>query len=222
VAWARLTPTLFIVPAFGLGLIPASLRAAMALSLAVAIAPALGPAAVVPGVPWPALVASEMLRGLPIALSAAISLWVAATAGGVLDVAGRATRFSSIEGPLGRRATPLATLFGLGAAIVFLEHGAAARLLSRLTHEAPFAVGSLAQVAADLAAGIGLGASIGAPLLVAALGLDVATGIVIRERSSLSLEGVFSSLRTIAVLVATAALLDRMLEAAVLLSPGFR
>jgi type III secretory pathway component EscT len=213
VAWARVMPTLFVVPAFGLGMLPPALRAAMALGLAVALAPALTPVAAFSPMPWPALLAAEALRGLPIALSAAIALWVAAIAGGIADTAGRASRF-----PGG--ATPLATLFGLGAAIVFLENGSAARLVARLADERPFATASLSRAALDLAAGIGLGVGIGAPLLVAAVGIDVANGLVARERASLSVEDLFASLRTIVVLVATAALLDRMVEAAILLSPG--
>jgi type III secretory pathway component EscT len=220
VAWARVMPTLFVVPAFGLGVLPPPLRAAMALGLAVGIAPALSPVAVFSPLPWPALLAAEALRGLPIALSAAISLWVAVIAGGVADTAGRASRFVREGGPIDRRATPFATLLGLGAAIVFLENGSAARLVARLADEPPFATAALAHAALDLAAGIGLGASIGAPLLVAALGIDVANGIVARERASLSVEELFAALRTLVVLVATAALLDRMVEAAVLLSPG--
>lgn len=219
VAWARLLPTLFVVPAFGLGLLPPSLRVAMALGLAVAIAPALSPVAVLSHAPWPALLASEALRGLPIAVSAAVSLWVAAIAGGVADTARRA-QLTHLDGPFGRGATPFATLLGLGAAIVFLQNGSAARLVARLADEGTFATGALTRAALDVAVGIGLGASIGAPLLIAALGMDVANGIVARERSSLSTEAVFASLRTIVVLVATAALLDRMVEAAVVLSPG--
>jgi flagellar biosynthetic protein FliR len=192
IAWARVAPTLLIVPAFGLGVVPPSLRAAMALGLAVAIAPALQPVLTSSPAPWPALLAAEALRGLPIALSAAVSLWVAAIAGGVADTAGKASRFAYADGPFGRRATPFATLLGLGAAIVFLENGSAARLVARLADERPFATAALTRAALDLAAGIGLGASIGAPLLVAALGVDVANGVVARERASLSVESLFA------------------------------
>jgi len=220
VAWARVLPTLFIVPAFGLGLLPPSLRAAMALALVVGVAPALVPAPAALAAPWPALLAAEALRGVPIALSAAISLWVATVAGGVVDAAGRGTRPSAEAGLFGPRSTPLATLFGLGAAIVFLGNGSAARLVARLGREGVFTTGALERAALDLSAGIGLGASIGAPVLVAALAADVASGIVARERAALSLEHFFPPLRTLFVLVATAALLDRMLEAVVLLAPG--
>jgi flagellar biosynthetic protein FliR len=219
VAWARVLPAMFIVPAFGLGILPPSLRAAMGLALAVAIAPALVPAAVATTVPWPALLGAELLRGVPIALSAAVALWVATVAGGVADAAGRA-RLAVFGGPLGPRLSPFSTLLGLGAAIVFLGNGSAARLVARLAAEGPFTGGALGHAALDLATGIGLGASVGAPVLVAALAVDVATGIVQRDRSALSLESLFAPLRTFVVLVATAALLDRMLEAVVLLSPG--
>jgi flagellar biosynthetic protein FliR len=219
VAWARVLPTVFIVPAFGLGVLPASLRAAMALALAVGIAPALAPAALASTTAWPALLGAELLRGVPIALAAAVALYAAQVAGGVVDSAGRATRLALRDGPVGSRLTPFSSLFGLGAAIVFLANGSAARLVAALGTEPPFESAHLARVAAELATGIGLGASVGAPVLVAALAADVATGIVARERSFVSVEALFAPLRTLFVLVATAALLDRMLEAVVLLVP---
>jgi flagellar biosynthetic protein FliR len=220
VAWARVLPTVLIVPAFGLGLLPVSLRVSMALALSIGIAPALTPSLTTLRAPWPALLGAELLRGVPVALSAAIVLWASAVAGGIVDSAGRATRLAATDGPFGPRLTPFSTLFGLGAAIVFLGNGSAARLVARLADAGPFTSGALGRAAADLAAGIGLGASVGAPVLVAALAVDVATGIVARERSALSVEELFAPLRTLVVLVATAALLDRMLAAVVLLSPG--
>src|SRR6187551_1092177 len=42
--WARLTPVVVIVPAFGLRAVPGPMRVALALCLAIAIAPALRPA----------------------------------------------------------------------------------------------------------------------------------------------------------------------------------
>jgi len=43
-AWARVTPALTLVPAFGLNALPAPTRAALGLALAVSIAPSLAPA----------------------------------------------------------------------------------------------------------------------------------------------------------------------------------
>jgi type III secretory pathway component EscT len=219
VAWARVLPALFVVPAFGLGLLPASLRAAMALAFAVSVAPALHPSGVQLAAPWPAVLFAEALRGVPIALSAAVALWVASVAGGVADTAGRATRLGAIDGPA-ERATPLSTLFGLLAAVVFLSNGSAARLVARLSEAGPFTSTAVGRAAFDVATGIGLGASIGAPILVAALCMDVAIGVVARERSALSFDALYPPLRTALVLIATAALLDRMLEAVFLLSPA--
>ncbi len=217
IAWARVLPALFVVPAFGLGLLPVSLRAAMALAFAVGIAPALQPSDVQLTAPWPAVLVAEALRGVPIALTAATALWVASVAGGVVDGAGRATRLSFVEGPEARL-TPLSTLFGLLAAVVFLANGSAARLVGRLAEAGPFNSGAVGRAAFDVAIGIGLGASIGAPVLVAALAMDVAMGIVARERSPLSFDALYPLLRTAVVLVATAVMLDRMLEAVFLLS----
>jgi flagellar biosynthetic protein FliR len=219
IAWARVLPALFVVPAFGLGLLPASLRVAMALAFAVGIAPALHPTDVELTAPWPAVLVAEALRGVPIALTAAVALWVASFAGGVVDRSGRATRLAVIDGP-GAQLTPLSTLFGLLAAVVFLSNGSAARLVARLSEAGPFTSSALGRAAFDVATGIGLGASIGVPVLIAALALDVAVGIVARERSALSFEALYPPLRTAVVLIATAALLDRMLEAVFLLSPA--
>src|SRR6478609_3070347 len=80
-AWARLAPTLVLVPAFGLGLLPITLRVAFALVLGAAFAPVLSPAvAALPAVPWPRLLAGELARGLPVAISASVSLWAATVA----------------------------------------------------------------------------------------------------------------------------------------------
>ncbi len=222
VAWARVLPALFMVPAFGLGILPGSLRAAMALALAVGIAPAMHPSRVELAAPWPAVLVAEALRGVPVALTASVALWAASVAGGVVDAGATATRRATLDGPVGRRLTPLSTLFGLLAAIVFLSNGSAARLVARLSDRGPFGASALARAAFDVAAGIDLGASIGAPVLVAALAFDVATAVVARERSALSLESIYAPLRAAVVLVATAVLLDRMLEAVFVLSPVVR
>jgi len=191
----------------------------MALAFAVSIAPALQPSGVQLTAPWPAVLFAEALRGVPIALTAAIALWVASMAGGVVDGAGRATRLATIDGPVAR-STPLSTLFGLLAAVAFLSNGSAARLVARLSNAGPGTSNAVGRAAFDIATGIGIGASIGAPVLVAALSLDVAMGVVARERSALSFESLYPPLRTAVVLIAIAALLDRMLEAVFLLSPA--
>src|SRR5436190_12561048 len=76
-AWARALPVVAIVPAFGLRALPMGARATIALALAASIFPTAAPLARVATEPWPVLLLGETLRGLPIALVAAIPLWAA-------------------------------------------------------------------------------------------------------------------------------------------------
>src|SRR6188472_1989482 len=75
-AWARLTPLVVIVPAFGLRAVPGPMRVALALSLAIAVAPALHP--VMPSGPWAVRLTLEFMQGLPVAITASVALWIAA------------------------------------------------------------------------------------------------------------------------------------------------
>src|SRR5262245_41784225 len=105
-AWARVMPTVVLVPAFGLRALPVPARALVALALAGAIVPALAPAARVTAEPWAVTLVGEILRGLPVAIAAAVPLWAATMAGGVADaLRGGSDNVSAptVEG----RATPL-------------------------------------------------------------------------------------------------------------------
>src|SRR5687767_10541702 len=82
-AWARLTPVVVIVPAFGLRAVPGPMRVALALCLAIAIAPAFHP--VVESGPWSVRLFAEFVRGMPVAIVAALTLWIASMAGGLVD-----------------------------------------------------------------------------------------------------------------------------------------
>src|SRR5690242_17341164 len=82
--WARATPLLVIVPAFGLGGVAAPIRVALGVGIAGCIAPALRGVAT-DGVPlWFALV-REASTTLPLALGTAAILWAAVMAGGLVD-----------------------------------------------------------------------------------------------------------------------------------------
>ena len=69
-AWARVIPTVLIVPAFGLRLFPLSARIVLAAALGLAISPALRPR-VGSELLWPVEVLVQLAQGLPVALSAA-------------------------------------------------------------------------------------------------------------------------------------------------------
>lgn len=211
IAWARVLPTALAVPAFGLGFLPLALRAAMGFGLAVAVAPALSEAHFPAGVPWPMLVVGEAARGVPVAIVAATALWAASVAGGVTDAALRA-KVLGVAVPLGGDGTPFAVLLGLAAAILFLDGGGAARIATRLGDPALETAGPLAAAVRDLASGIEIGASIGAPLLAVAVVIDIAVGLASREFGALRLEAIAAPLRALAVLVAGAVFFERMAE----------
>lgn len=211
IAWARVLPSVLLVPAFGLGVLPASLRAAVGLGLAAAIASAMPADAFHAGTALPLLVATEMLRGVPVAVVAATSIWAAMTAGGVAEAA-FGVRLRALPPSFGRDASPVATLFGLLACVLFLENGGATRLAAHLAAVEPLSRAPFAAAARDLAAGLDVGASLGAPLLAVALVVDVAVGLAARELRTLGNE-MEGPLRAIAVLIATAVLFDRIAEA---------
>jgi type III secretory pathway component EscT len=220
IAWARVLPTALIVPAFGLGFLPVSLRAALGFGLAVSVAPAVSPAELPQGVPWPLLVVGEMARGVPLAIVATAALLAASVAGGVTDAA-LGTKFHRLSSAaFGRDGGPFATLFGLLAAILFLEGGGATRIASRLADPALHGQAPLAGAVRELAAGIEIGATIGAPLLVVAVVVDVTLALGAREFATLRTETIGTPLRALAVLVATAALFERMAEGVALLGAG--
>src|SRR5580700_3879875 len=80
-AWARVMPAVTLVPAFGLRALPAPARAVMGLAFAASIFPAMAPVAAGATQPWALLAVVEIVRGLPVALAAAIPLWAATMAG---------------------------------------------------------------------------------------------------------------------------------------------
>ncbi|HEU4538547.1 MAG TPA: flagellar biosynthetic protein FliR, partial [Polyangiaceae bacterium] len=159
-AWARATPALALVPAFGLRALPAPARAAAALALAACVAPAVAAGPAPPG-PWPLALGREVARGLPVALAAAIPLWTATMAGGVADAlrgAGEGPSLAHLEG----RSGPLGALFGLVASLAFLASGGPARVAWALASAPPPGASAALRVAEQLREGIGLAVAIAA------------------------------------------------------------
>ena len=117
-AWARVTPTVVLVPAFGLRALPTPVRGMLSLVLALTLFPALVPLPGAPG-PWPLRLLAELVLGLPPALAAAIPLWAATMAGGLADnLRGSQgdVQLPLLEGRTG----PSGTLLGLLASTFFL------------------------------------------------------------------------------------------------------
>jgi type III secretory pathway component EscT len=208
-AWARVTPTVALVPAFGLRALPAPVRGVMGLSLAACLFPALVPAARASetGTPWVVLALGEVVRGLPIALASSVPLWAATMAGGVVDAlrgAQDAPPSPAVEG----RPTPLGVPMSLLASAIFLATGGPARALAALaTRAMPEA--PIVAAAHDLVGGISLAVAIAGPLVAASLVLEIAAALVARAASPAQIHALLAPLRTFGILTVLGIVLER-------------
>ena len=209
-AWARVAPTIVLVPAFGLRVLPAPVRGALGLALALCIFPALTVVAhaVHPDVPWPLLAIVEVARGIPIALAAAVPLWAATMAGGVADSlrgAQESVSFVTIEGNTTSLGVPIALL----ASALFLAGGGPSRVLMALaTRGVP--EHPLLTASHDLVAGIGLAVALGGPLLAAAVVLEIAAALVARAASPAQIHALIAPLRALGLLGVFALVFERL------------
>jgi flagellar biosynthetic protein FliR len=207
-AWAKVAPVVAIVPAFGLRALSAPIRAATALVLGAILAPALRPAVVGPG-PLPVLLLTELARGTVVALSAAIPLWAATMAGGVIDAL-RGSQDLSMVPTVEGRATPLGVLFSLLAATIFLGTGGPAAVVGALASAPPDLGDGVTRAASDIAAGISIAVAMAAPLLAASVIVEIAGALVARAASPAHLHTFLAPIRSLALLILTALLLTRM------------
>jgi type III secretory pathway component EscT len=208
-AWARVFPTVTIVPAFGLRALPAPGRGVLALAIAAGIYPALAPVALArPGVPWVVLALEQVLVGLPVAVAAAVPLWAATMAGGLVDALRGATDGATspvVEG----RAGSFGILLSLFASAAFLASGGAARAASALAASTSGGDPLLA-AANDLAGGITLAVAIGGPLLAAAVVLEIAFALVARAASPAQIHALLAPVRALGLLAVVAIVLERV------------
>lgn len=208
-AWARASPAVMIVPAFGLKALPATARIVLAVALAAAIFPALPPVTREMGPYWVALL-GEAIRGLPIALAAAIPLWAATMAGGVADTL-RGSNETRSAPTLEGDATPMAIALSLLAGEMFLVSGGVSRVAAALAKPVMMDHPMLV-VADDLAGGIGIAVAIGAPLLAASIVIEVAGALIARAATPAQLHQLLAPLRALALLAVFAVALQRMSE----------
>lgn len=219
-AWARVAPTVTLVPAFGLRALPASARAVVGLGLAAVIAPAVvaaspaGAAAASASVPWVIRALGEIVLGIPVALAAAIPLWSATMAGGLVDGL-RGSADGQGLAVVEDRPSSFGVLLSLLASTLFLSSGGPARVAGALAR-APVdvsssGVGGVFRAAAqDLVAGIGVALAVGAPLLAAAVVLELAFALVARASSPAQVHSLLAPLRAIGLLAIAAVVLDRL------------
>jgi type III secretory pathway component EscT len=207
-AWARAAPTVALVPAFGLRAVPAPVRIALGLALAAAVAPALGPVTST-GRPWAVELVLQTARGLPVALSAAIVLWAAGMAGDLVDNL-RGARQSCGLPTAEPDATHTGALFGLLAALAFLESGGHVRVARALARPELDFYEPMQRVAQNLAASVELAVAIAAPLVAAALVIEVASALVARAAHPAYMQPVLAPLRSVALLAVLAVVLERI------------
>jgi flagellar biosynthetic protein FliR len=222
-AWARVSPTVAVVPAFGLRALPTGARAVIGLALAAVIFPAVGPAHIDGVGSWPLLALREVMLGLPVALAAAVPLWAATMAGGVADALRNANQtldMATVEEP----ATPLGVPLSLLACAIFLATGGPARVAIALASPgAGIGAHPLLAASNDVVAGITLAVAIGGPLLAAAVVVEVAGALVARAASPAQIHLLLAPLRAMALLGVMAIVLERVsavLAIAVERAPG--
>ncbi|MBK7586513.1 MAG: flagellar biosynthetic protein FliR [Myxococcales bacterium] len=209
-AWARVAPSVALVPAFGLRAFPGPARVVLALALAASVAPGL-PVVGPNGVAWPVALLVEVAKGLPIAVTASVALWVASMTGGAIDDLRGARETSSLP-TVEAGATPLGALFGLLTSILFLESGGPGRIVQALSRPDIEVGASLFHATQSLVGGIELALAIAAPILVASVVIEVAGSLVARAASPAFIGPLLAPVRSLGLLAVTAVVLERMLE----------
>jgi type III secretory pathway component EscT len=216
-SWARAMPSVTLVPAFGLRALPRPAQALMGLALAACIAPAV---AIAPASdePWLLAAAGEVLKGLPVAIAAAVPLWAATMAGGVADAL-RASQDTLSAPTVEGRATPLGVPLSLLACAIFVTTGGPARIARALAFH-PWNAHPLQAAATDLVSGIAIAVAIGGPLLAAGVVLDVAAALVARSASPAQVHALLAPLRALGIVAVMGIVFHRLAAALALAVQG--
>ena len=209
-AWARVSPTVTLVPAFGLRALPGPARVVLGLALAASITPALVHAPAT-NLPWAIAALAEVAKGLPVAITASTALWAASMAGGVVDNLRQARETAALPN-VEPGVTPTGALLSMLVSIAFLESGGPARVARVLAHPALSFQEPLARAAATLASRIELAIAVAAPVVAAAIVVEVASALVARAASPAYVQPLLAPLRSIAILGVAALVLDRIVE----------
>ena len=208
--FARVSPSILLVPAFGLRALPNPARIALGLAMGAALAPAVRPVAD-RSLPWAAELLIELGRGLPVALSAAVVLFTATMAGSLVDDL-RGSRDVASVPSVEPGATPSGVLVAMLVAIAFLEGGGPARIVAALSDPQLEFSGPLQRAAADLTGGIELAIAVGAPVIATSIVVEVASALVSRAASPAHVMPLLAPLRSLVLLGAFALVLERMVE----------
>ena len=207
VGWARLLPSVLLIPALGLRALPAPARALFAVAMAAAIAPAVRPVTTSGPLLW--VLPTQVLIGLPVALSAAALLWAATMAGGLVDNlrGGSETSPLPIVEP---GATPIGALLALLVSIGFLQFGGASSVAAALSQTPSTLIDPIASAAMNLVAAIQLALAVAAPLLAVSILVEVAGALIARAANPAHIQVLIAPLRSVALLAAAGLLLEKM------------
>lgn len=209
-AAARLLPATLLVPVFGLRALAFPARVLFAFILGASTLPLAASGQPLKG-PWLMAVLGELARGLPLAISAAGTIWAAAMAGNLLDEvrgAHHPGEFPVVDSSSG----PFGVLLSLAASISFLELGGPARLADSLAATGSVNASQVWQAARGAVAGIQLAVLIAAPLLVLVIVVEVFHALVARVTSPGLWLPLLAPLRALVFLTIVALLLDRLVE----------
>jgi flagellar biosynthetic protein FliR len=207
-AWARATPAVLLVPAFGLKAVPAPARTVFALALAASIFPSVTPISPTGTTPWGILAFAEFVRGIPIALAASIPLWAATMAGGVVDALRGSNDQVSVPTVEGR-ATPLGVPLSILACTLFLATGGPARVATALATR-PLDAHPFVSAARDITGGIELAVAIAAPLLAAAVVIEIAAALIARASTPAQIHALLAPMRALGLLAVLAIVFERI------------
>jgi len=207
-AWARVMPAVMIVPAFGLRALPRPAQALMGLGLAGCVAPVLPPSGAFGSNPWLLEALVEVLRGIPVALAAAVPLWAATMAGGMADAL-RASQDTVSAPTVEGRATPLGVPLSLLSCAIFLGTGGPARVARALAFR-PLGEHPLLAATTDLVDGIGLAVALGGPLLAAGVIADIAAALIARAAAPAQVHALLAPLRALGMLAVMGLVFDRL------------
>jgi type III secretory pathway component EscT len=220
-AWARVMPSIVIVPAFGLRATPVPVRAAFGLVFAASVCAAIAPISAGTSERWVLEGLAEVARGLPVALAAAIPLWAATMAGGLADALRGdpdALRGSTTEG---RAPTTLGIPISLLASAMFLASGRPARVAALLARH-PGGAHPLLAARDDIVSGIWLAVALAGPLLAASVVLEIAAALVARAASPAHMHALIAPVRALGTLVVIGIVFERfagVLEKAIMTMP---
>jgi flagellar biosynthesis protein FliR len=217
--WARVLPSVVLVPAFGLRALPVFAQALFAFILAACVTPALGPLLAAREPSFVSLLV-QVATGLPVAVSAATTLWAAGMTGNLLDELRGATPGPGLVPSVDSGTTPLGVLLSLGAAAAFLELGGPVRLTEALSVLEPISEQNIWQVVRTLGQGVQLAVLISAPLLAFALFFEVFQALITRAASSPGISFNWLPVRALALLAIVALLLERLVRGLALWMDG--